>query len=156
MNNYTEKYKKEKKARKRLLGILDKWIKRCHDPSYRGYCNWGARGIEVYQPWIDNPELFITHVKTLKDDWYDLELELIDDDEDFCPDNVVFQVKGSFYDRENTKQGARPNSKFAILDGETVTYAEAARRLRKTPGMITFWSQGKSLNSKPEGLEFVR
>jgi len=38
-------------------------VRRCGNPAARGYKWYGARGISVYPPWQDSPQLFIEYVE---------------------------------------------------------------------------------------------
>ena len=40
-------------------------LQRCYNVNYWQYCNYGARGISIYEEWKDNPNLFISYVSNL-------------------------------------------------------------------------------------------
>lgn len=61
-------------------------IGRCRDKNHPAYANYGGRGIQVYQAWVDDPWLFIDHVGERPGKGYDL--DRIDNDGHYEPCNV--------------------------------------------------------------------
>ena len=62
---------------------------RCTNPNHPRYSDWGGRGIEVCQEWIDSPENYIRHVEKLENanrDGYSL--DRIENDGNYEPGNL--------------------------------------------------------------------
>lgn len=80
--------------RRRLLNRLSACKNRCHNPKDRGYPNYGARGIVVYEPWRTDKAAFLRYVLTL-DGWDQphLELDRIDVNGGYEPGNLRFITK---------------------------------------------------------------
>lgn len=64
-------------------------ISRCTNEDNRCYDNWGARGISVYPPWLEDPRLFIEYLMTLQG-WEapELVLDRINNDGGYVPGNL--------------------------------------------------------------------
>lgn len=79
----------EKKYPEKLKTAVTDAIARCTDKDHKCYHNWGGRGIDVYQPWLEDPRLFIEYLMTLQG-WDNLELILdrIDNDGGYEPGNL--------------------------------------------------------------------
>jgi len=78
--------------------------RRCYDPKYKGYKSYGARGIKVHKPWLEDFDKFADFA--IAHGWEQGKaLSLVNADLDFKPDNVVFlsmeQVLGRSYDHGN-------------------------------------------------------
>jgi hypothetical protein len=39
-------------------------VQRCHQPTHKGYRDYGAKGVAVYEPWRSDPRPFIEYVET--------------------------------------------------------------------------------------------
>ena len=69
-------------------------ISRCYDIESRGYDNYGARGIEMYQPWVRSFKKFINYVTILPDYAVNnlgcggISLDRIDNDGNYEPGNL--------------------------------------------------------------------
>lgn len=83
-------------------------IRRCTDPRYKLFKNYGGRGIKVYKPWIENPEKFITYLATLEGyDDPELVLDREDNDGNYRPGNLRFitRVESNINRRLNLRIG---------------------------------------------------
>lgn len=80
--------------RRRLLNRLSACKNRCHNPKDRGYPNYGARGITLFEPWRTDKAAFLRYVLTL-DGWDQphLELDRIDVNKGYEPGNLRFITK---------------------------------------------------------------
>lgn len=70
----------------RIMQIYYKIITRCYNKNNKDYCSYGAKGISVYQDWLDNPTHF--------EDWAlangyedNLTIDRRDETKDYCPSN---------------------------------------------------------------------
>lgn len=80
--------------RRRLLNRLAACRNRCHNPKDAGYRNYGARGIRVYGPWLEDKAKFLAYVITLPG-WDNpaLELDRTHNDRGYEPGNLRFITK---------------------------------------------------------------
>lgn len=103
---------------KRIGGIFQGMIQRCyneHDKSYRWY---GAKGIQVYDEWINNPKSF--EYWALENGYADdLTIDRIKEDDNYCPENCRW-VTGS----NNAKY--KSTTKMTTVDGISHTGREWA------------------------------
>lgn len=102
----------------RLNKIFDGMIQRCYNSNDRSYRWYGEKGIKIYQPWLDNPELFQTWA--LENGYTDeLTINRKDEDKDYCPENCEWIT---------AKDNAKYKSTTYILevDGERHTGREWA------------------------------
>ena len=77
--------------RTRLLNRLSAAITRTTSPRNKGYKNYGARGITVFDQWRTDKRSFLRYVQTLEG-WDDpnLEMDRIDTDGNYEPGNIRF------------------------------------------------------------------
>ena len=69
-------------------------VYRCTNPLNARYKDYGARGITVYQPWVDDRRLFIAHLATLPGhDDYELWLDREDNNKGYEPGNLRFVAR---------------------------------------------------------------
>ena len=62
---------------------------KCYNPNDSTYAYYGARGIGMYEPWIDNPELFCEYISTLPHYGEEgMTLDRIDNNGDYGPGNL--------------------------------------------------------------------
>lgn len=62
---------------------------RCYNSTYKGYHNYGGRGIAVHGDWIHNPEIFCDYVMSLPNAMIDgYTLDRIDNNGDYEPGNM--------------------------------------------------------------------
>lgn len=82
-------------------------IRRCTDPSFKGYQNYGGRGIGVCQEWRDDPESFVTWAKA--SGWeMGLQIDRIDNNGDYTPENCRWTTS------QNNNRNRR-NNKLDVL-----------------------------------------
>lgn len=61
----------------------------CYNPKNKGYKNYGARGIRMYDEWVNNPIPFIEYVKSLENYLKEgYSLDRIDNDGNYEPGNL--------------------------------------------------------------------
>lgn len=66
-------------------------IRRCIDPNHSRYEDWGARGITVYEPWIQDHTEFVRYLITLPGCFDpNLVLDRKDNDRGYEPGNLRF------------------------------------------------------------------
>jgi hypothetical protein len=77
-----------------LLGRLSAIIRRCRNPEVEHYEDYGGRGIDVAQEWVDDRGAFLRYIKTL-DGWdnLDLEIDRIDNDKGYEEGNIRFVTR---------------------------------------------------------------
>ena len=64
-------------------------VRRCHAPTDAGFRNYGARKIEVYEPWRDDPRPFIEWIEeNLGPRPEGMSLDRIDNDGNYEPGNL--------------------------------------------------------------------
>ena len=70
----------------RLRTIFNDMITRCYNVNDKNYRWYGAKGIKIYEKWLDNPKLF---EQWAIDNGYEdnLTIDRINEDKDYCPDN---------------------------------------------------------------------
>lgn len=75
--------------REKLYWIWSSMVQRCTNPKNKSFHNYGGRGIKVCSDWIGTGKNF---VKWAKEHGYKdgLDLDRIDNDGDYCPDNCRF------------------------------------------------------------------
>jgi len=95
-------------------------IRRCYDENNRSYHSYGARGIRVCQRWKDN---FWNYVNDLpKGHSIGLELDRIDNNGDYEPDNVRWATRAQ-------QSRNRRSNKFIEFDGKTQCVADWAKEI---------------------------
>jgi transposase len=73
----------------RLKRIFYSIQQRCYNPNSSSYKRYGGRGITIYQPWLDKPELFIQFA--LEYGWKEgLHTNRIDNEKGYFPYNINF------------------------------------------------------------------
>lgn len=86
-------------------------IARCRDKNHKNYVNYGAKGIDVCDEWVSNPDVFIEW--SLKNGWSQgLEIDRINNNKGYCPENCRF-VNHSFNQRHRNGWG---KSKYRNID----------------------------------------
>jgi hypothetical protein len=73
----------------RLYKIRQGIIKRCENPNYKGYENYGGRGITVCDEWKDKTNGVQNFIKWANENGYrdDLTIDRIDNNAGYSPDN---------------------------------------------------------------------
>lgn len=81
--------------RDRLLDRISAIIVRCTNPDSTVYPDYGGRGITVYGPWLKDRVKFLKYLVSLKGwDKPELQLDRIDNDRGYTPDNLRFVTRG--------------------------------------------------------------
>lgn len=100
--------------------------KRCGNPRDAGYHNYGGRGIWMCQAWVESFEVF----------WADMgprpqgcSLDRIDANGNYEPGNCRWATR--VQQANNTRASRR-----VVLDGESVTVAEASRIAGIDPSLV--------------------
>lgn len=98
----------------RYAGILS----RCHNPNCKTYCNYGARGIFMHEPWRADRRVFFQYVQTIPG-WDDLGLDIdrVDNDKGYEPGNIRFVTR-----KENSRN--RRTTAFVEYQGKNVPFME--------------------------------
>lgn len=99
--------------------VWAKMKQRCGNPKDTNYANYGGRGIRVCRRWLKF-ENFLADMKVRPSDGHSIERR--DNDRGYEPDNCYWLPT-------NKQSLNRRNNVYVEMDGETVTSAEAARRL---------------------------
>jgi hypothetical protein len=90
-------------ARRRLLGRYSAARTRCECPTAKQYANYGGRGIQMFPEWMDDRAAFLRYVITLEGwDNPTLEMDRIDNDKGYEPDNLRFITKRQNMDNRRT------------------------------------------------------
>ena len=70
----------------RIQGIFRGMVRRCYTETNRDYRWYGAKGIRIYNEWMQNPTLF--EEWAINNGYSDnLTIDRIDSSKDYCPDN---------------------------------------------------------------------
>ena len=106
---------------KRLGHIFRNMISRCYNQNDKNYEYYGAKGIGIYQEWLDNPKLF--------EEWslengYDnnLTIDRIESNKDYSPDNCRWIPL-----MENARRAGSVN--WITINNETLTGRQWAEKL---------------------------
>ena len=76
-----------------LYGVWSAIKKKCNNKNSRWYKDYGGRGISVCDEWVNDPKIFIQWA--LSHGWEKgLNIDRIDNDGDYCPENCRFIDKG--------------------------------------------------------------
>lgn len=103
--------------------LYRKWnsmLRRCEDPSYHAYKNYGGRGIEVCDDWHDFT-IFRDWVNETRTD-ISLSLDRIDNDGNYSPDNCKWSTN---QEQQNNKR----NNLYFSLNDEVHTLSDWCRIL---------------------------
>ena len=105
---------------KRLHEIYTNMKTRCHNPNYELWNRYGGRGISICREW---EESFVAFRDWALNNGYsdDLQLDRIDNDGDYCPENCKWS------DRVEQANNRRTN-RILVLHGQKDTMANWARR----------------------------
>jgi hypothetical protein len=93
-------------------------MRRCYNPADQRFKHYGGRGIAVCERWHD-PTAF---VQDMGEPAFGLSIERRDNDQPYCPENCLWIKRG-----DQSKN--RRYNRSVVVDGETLTAAEASRRL---------------------------
>ena len=102
--------------------------KRCYDKNDKCYYLYGGKGIEIYQEWLDNPQLF--SIWAMNNGYkLGLTIERKDNNKDYCPSNCSFIP--------NSQQPLNTSrNRFIKYKGEILHLSEVARRENVSPEAI--------------------
>ena len=131
----------------RIYHIWSNMIDRCYRKNNRKYSDYGGRGIKVCDEWRKGIEPFWEWA-TNNGYAEDLEIERIDNDKDYCPENCKWSTR-----KEQVRN--RRNTRKLTYNGETKTIQEWADEIGIR--YITLisridklkWSIEKSLTTPP-------
>jgi hypothetical protein len=107
------------------------WINmknRCNNPKNTAYHNYGGRGIKVCDRWNGSFQNFIDDMGPKPSKFHTL--DRIDNNRNYEKSNCKWATK-----REQANN--RRTNKFIVIDGESISYAEAARRAGVSPLTIS-------------------
>lgn len=90
-------------------------IRRCYNPSHHKYHRYGGRGITVCEEWRNSFDAYYQHVTSLEGygDPNKPSLDRIDNDGDYCPDNL----RWASHETQNNNRG-----EFSGTGGEFLAY----------------------------------
>lgn len=75
----------------KLYNVYRMMKQRCYNPNATGYKNYGGRGIKVCDEWLNSSEAF--YLWALQGYKPGLQIERIDNDGDYCPENCKWITK---------------------------------------------------------------
>ena len=129
----------------RIMQIYYKIITRCYNKNNKDYCSYGAKGISVYQDWLDNPTHF--------EDWAlangykdNLTIDRRDETKNYCPSNCRWITK-----EENSRWKSTTNR--INVDGEIKTGRQWATELGFGPNLINRYIRNYGMDNV---IEFIR
>ena len=129
----------------RIMQIYYKIITRCYNKNNKDYCSYGAKGISVYQDWLDNPTHF--------EDWAlangyedNLTIDREDETKDYCPDNCRWITL-----EENARWKSTTNR--INVDGEIKTGLQWAKYLGFSQNVINNYIRKYGMDNV---VEFIR
>jgi hypothetical protein len=70
------------------FGRVMQAINRCYNPAHVGFKNYGARGITIYGPWMEDPLLFVAYLDGLGPCPEGWSMDRIDNDGNYEPGNI--------------------------------------------------------------------
>jgi hypothetical protein len=128
--------------------LFDTWrgmIRRCHDPAYRYYRNYGARGIMVCQRWRESFWAFVDDVSPKPSGAFSLDRR--ENDGHYEPDNVRWAT------RQDQARNTRFNRKITLA-GRTQTLEDWTRELGIAKSTLfnrlrLGWTEERTLTTKP-------
>lgn len=115
-----------KKILKAMKAAFSMTKQRCYNPRNRDYPHYGGRGIGVYQPWLEDFDLFVKDMGLRPPG---MTLERRDNDKDYCPSNCVWATR--LEQMSNTRK-----AKLIEYRGEVKSVAEWERHLGFKPGTL--------------------
>lgn len=105
----------------RLYSIYYAMRKRCYKPSQPSYKNYGARGINVCELWLNDFMEFYNWA--MQNGYRDgLSLDRIDVDKDYCPENCKWSTM-------NEQANNKTTTIYLTYKGETKTLTQWANKL---------------------------
>lgn len=116
----SESHKTHGMARSKIYKTWKGIKKRCFNPNFKYYKDYGGRGITMFPEWIDDPKSFIDYVSKLPhfgEENYSL--DRINNDGNYEPNNLRFT------DRKTQSRNTRRNI-IVEYQGRKMTLMEAA------------------------------
>lgn len=106
---------------KRIGYIFRGIVRRCYNKNDKSYKWYGAKGVKIYQQWLDDPKSFETWaINNGYDD--NLTIDRIESDKDYCPENCRWL---SF--EENTRRAGKVN--WITINNLTLTGTQWAKKI---------------------------
>lgn len=130
-----------------LYAVLSSMINRTTNPNNIGYKYYGARGIKVCEEWSTNPESFL-HWALENGYEKGLAIDRIDTDGDYQPHNCRFVTR-----KENNSN--KRTNRLCIYNGETMTLAEASRRLGRNKRYLDYCVSNNRLHLIPNSIQLI-
>jgi hypothetical protein len=107
--------------------------RRCYSPSFRGYKDYGGRGITICEEWKSSYLTFLEWC--LNNSWqHGLEIDRIDNNKGYSPDNCKFVTP--FANSRNKR-----NNIWCWIDGEKMCMTDAAKKIGVGFTTIRNWSR---------------
>lgn len=132
-------------SNKRIQTIFKEMKDRCYNSNDKSYRWYGAKGIQIYDEWIENPKSF--------EDWavengYDdsLTIDRINENKDYCPENCRWVTL-----ENNSKY--KSSTSLISVDGETHTGRDWAQVLGFGVNTINMYVRKYGLYNT---IEFIR
>lgn len=135
------------RGRRLLYWVWRNIKKRCLEPSDKQYAKYGGRGIGVSEDWQTSFQSF--YEWAIESGWKEgLQVDRIDNEKGYSPMNcrITTAKKNS-----NNRRGNR----YCLIDGNKLTFAEAAEKLEVNRDRIKVWAKGMGKVPKPINLVFL-
>lgn len=130
---------------KRIRNIYREMKRRCYDENDKSYKWYGAKGIKVYDEWLNNPKSF--EEWSLQNGYTDeLTIDRIDEDKDYSPDNCRW-----IPDVDNSKY--KSTTSMIEVDGELHTGRDWSKILGFGINRINTYIRQYGLDNT---IEFIR
>lgn len=108
-------------------------VERCYKKTHKNYKNYGAKGVRVHQPWLDDRSLFIEYIEELYPNAYDLIEQGIDQIDRF-PDKEGNYEPGNIRLADAiTNCNNKTNNRLITAFGITDTLANMVRKFAVVP-----------------------
>lgn len=110
-------------------------IARCTNSDHPSFVDYGARGITVFDKWLTNFELFLSHIGTRPN--RTATLDRIDNNNGYVPGNVRWVSR-------QINQSNRRNSKRWVIEGVMyMTLRNASETLGVSQSVLKSWCTGR-------------
>jgi hypothetical protein len=121
----------------RLVNRINASIRRCHNENDAQYPNYGGRGIQVYTPWRAHKAEYLRYLISLPN-WEkpELELDRIDVDKGYEPDNLRFVTPKENCNNKRSIQGLQKQVDTLRTENAELLRinADLEQRLRRATG----------------------
>lgn len=123
-------------------------IERCRNPTCEAYSFYGGRGIEVFDAWVNDFNMFISHIghKTCEDH----ELDRIDNNDGYFPGNVRWTTRS--VNMSNTRRSVS----YKIGNVVYPSAKDAAIAEGVSKGTVMNWCHGFYKNSKRSDCNVIK